>query len=616
MLVKGKEILNQKILEKLFALFFLFLPFFLFSQNQNKSFRSLNLELIALDKDTVFVQKYIDFQDVVSDSLSLYKELEQIRLGLNGGGYLAASIDSLEWQDSTATAFLEVGRQYEWANLKNGNIEKVFLEQIGFRERLFRDKPFDYIQLRKIQEELLSYAENNGFPFAKVWLDSLVIKEGEVAAQLFMEKGIPVFFKGVETKGSAKITKQYLENYLGIKEGAPYDKNKILQIRQRIKELPFVQEKRTAVVSFKANKATVNLFLEKKKASRFDFLIGLLPGDREDINGIPTQKLLVTGDLTAEMYNQFGKGERIFAEFERLRPSVQELKLEFSYPYVLEMPFGADFAFSQFRRDSSYNDVGLDLGVRYLLEGGNYLKIFYSQMFTNLQQLDTIAIRRDRELPDNLDLNNTGFGLEYLFQKLDYRFNPRRGWSLFFRGNAGIKTITPNSEILALGEDIDFDFQTLYDSLELKSFQYRLHADVAYYVPILGSTTIRLGLKGGYILSEQPIYQNEQFRLGGNRLLRGFDEESIFATIYAVGSLEYRLLIGQNSYFYVFGDYAYLENITSKINSNDNPFGFGGGLTFETGAGIFGVSLAVGSQLNNPIDFRNPKVHFGYISVF
>jgi hemolysin activation/secretion protein len=117
-------------------------------------------------------------------------------------------------------------------------------------------------------------------------------------------------------------------------------------------------------------------------------------------------------------------------------------------------------------------------------------------------------------------------------------------------------------------------------------------------------------------LTPSPISQNEQYRLGGSRLMRGFDEESLFATRYMVGTLEYRLLIGRNSYFYTFGDAGYIQNFTRTTRASDTPIGFGAGITFETKVGLFGVSLAVGKQAANPIDFRNVKTHFGYVSLF
>jgi len=123
-------------------------------------------------------------------------------------------------------------------------------------------------------------------------------------------------------------------------------------------------------------------------------------------------------------------------------------------------------------------------------------------------------------------------------------------------------------------------------------------------------------VQGAYILSDEPIYLNEQHRIGGNSLLRGFDEEFIFATHYTIGTLEYRLLIGQNSYLYTFLDYARVEDVTVEKRDRFNPYGFGAGITFETRAGLFGVSLAYGTRQGEPVDFGAPKVHFGYVSLF
>ena len=67
---------------------------------------------------------------------------------------------------------------------------------------------------------------------------------------------------------------------------------------------------------------------------------------------------------------------------------------------------------------------------------------------------------------------------------------------------------------------------------------------------------------------------------------------------------------------FVFGDFGYTEDVTEETRNFDRPLGLGGGLTFETGVGVFGISLAVGRQQNNPFDFRSVKTHFGYVSYF
>ncbi len=561
------------------------------------------LDIQPLDKEISFLTEKINYQTNFADSLSLKSELKQILLRLHNQAYLEASVDELHNQDSVFIAYMHFGDKYQWANLKNGNVEAVFLSQVGFFERLYQNKLFEYYELAALQEKLLEYAENNGYPFANIWLDSISISENKIDAQLFMNKGKLVLIDSLNVKGDVKISNTYLKNYLGIKEGALYSKKKILQIRDRLRELPFLKEKVPPTVTFLEDKASINLFLEKKKASRFDFLIGVLPNNNNEDN-----RLLLTGTFNAELENQFGLGEKVYASFERLRPATQELELQFAYPYILDLPFGVDLKFNQYKRDSTYSDVIFDFGIQYLLEGGNYLKAFWNNTNSNLLSVDTNRIKQG-SLPNNLDVNNSTYGLEYSWQQLDYRFNPRKGWRFFVKAGAGIKQIKENQAILNVREDF-------YDTLNIKTFQYKFDGKVERFFPLAQRSTLLIGGQSGLIVSENPIYQNEQYRIGGNHLLRGFDEESLFATFYAVFTLEYRLLIGQNSYFNLFGDYAYLEDRIVGKRRFDRPFGFGLGMNFETNAGVFGVSLAVGGQDGSQPDFRNPKIHFGYVSYF
>jgi len=581
-----------------------------FVKNYKKPrYRNYDLSVEWLDDVPENLVDKLDVKTTLIDSLTAMNELRKTLLKLQSQAYLEASIDSLTLQDSTFTAYFHLGKTYEWANLSNGNVENVFLEQIGFREKIYQNKPFNYLEVVKMQERLLEYAENHGYPFASVWLGNIHILNGEISATLFMNKGRLIVVENIAVNGDVKISDAYLQSYLGLKTGSLYSKARILKIQSRLRELPFLKESRNATVTFTNEKATVNLFAKKKKASRFDFLIGVLPGGQ---GGNPQraqdQKLLLTGTFDAEMHNQFGLGEKIFVSFERLRPETQQLELAFAYPYILDMPFGLDLNFSQYKRDTTYTDVAFDVGLQYLFEGGNYLKAFWNNASSNLISVDTAAIKNGIS-PNNLDVSNRSYGLEFSLQKLDYRFNPRKGWGLFFRGGAGFKKIPKNNKIIEVDE-------SFYDSLQLKTFQFRVKGGVEKYFPVLNNVAIKTAVRGGIIFSEADIYQNEQFRIGGNKLLRGFDEESIFATLYTIFTVEARLLVGQNSYFYAFGDFAYLEDRTTTARGFDRPYGMGLGLTFETGVGVFGLSLAVGSQQNNPINFGNPKIHFGYVNYF
>lgn len=546
----------------------------------------------------------------LSDSAAIQSTLIQLIDSLQQAAFLTASIDRLIQKDTSYTAYLFPGQRYDNFQISNGNIDVLTAKRIGLNRLL--DKPISYAQLKKIQEQLLIDAENNGYPFATIRLANISITATKVQGQLRFEKGSLIRLAALKTEGEGALNTAYLENYLGLKKGDFYQKNKIIAASQKLQELPFIKETRSPAIRFKEGEATVNLFLAPKKANRFDFLIGVLPNNQE------SGKVLITADIDAEFQNQFGKGERIHFEFEQLRPETQRIILETSYPYLLNTPLGVDFEFGLYKRDSTYRDLIWNIGLQYLFEGGNYVKAFSKNTLSTLLTIEENAIIRNRQLPPNLDLRNRAFGLAYQLEKLDYRFNPRSGWSLHLEGSAGFKTIQKNNKITDLIDENDptFDFESLYGGLDLMTFQYQIIAGVDKYFPISKRGALKTSIQGAAIISETPIYRNEQFRLGGNQLLRGFDEESIFATNYVLGTLEYRYLIGQNSYFFVFGDMAYLQNKTNENNFANRPIGVGAGMTFETKAGIFGISYALGKLENTAFEFRAAKVHFGFVSLF
>ncbi|MEM9024212.1 MAG: BamA/TamA family outer membrane protein, partial [Bacteroidota bacterium] len=116
------------------------------------------------------------------------------------------------------------------------------------------------------------------------------------------------------------------------------------------------------------------------------------------------------------------------------------------------------------------------------------------------------------------------------------------------------------------------------------------------------------------LLETESLFRNELYRIGGLKTLRGFDEESIFASIYSIATVEVRYLLEQNSYAYLFWDGAYVENNSQGSAFTDRPFGFGVGVSFETKAGIFSFSYALGKQRGNPILLRAAKLHFGFVT--
>jgi outer membrane protein assembly factor BamA len=575
-------------------------------------------------QDSLFFQKNKDIlPKTTPDSASIAQILRGGIFTLHRQTYLEAAVDSVLFLEKKtkkdtikeAIVYVHLGKPYKWGKLRNGNVDAAFLTQIGFRERLLNGKPLLASEIFEIEERLLNYAENNGYPFARVWLDSFTAKNSEISAALMLKTGAVFIIDSIHTEGGAKIGARFLENYLDCRKGDIFSRAKILKISQRLAELPYLVERKRPSVSFTEIKtARLTLFLENKKASKWDFLVGVQP--TTTIDG--AQKFLITFNGKADFQNVLGRGERLYLNFENVRPESPRLNVKVTYPFILNLPFGFDGAFDLYKRDSTYLETQANLGGQYMLSGADYVKVFWQNYNSKNLTINSLQIIGAKKLPPTLDINTNMFGLEFQKQTLDYRFNPRRGFLGILRGSAGIRQVQRNSDILALTDASNpkFDFSTLYDTVTLRSFQYRIDLKADIFLPILKRAALKIGITSGVLLTTAPISQNEQYRLGGSRLLRGFDEESLFATRYVVGTLEYRLLIGRNSYLYTFGDGGYIQNLTRTSRTFDTPIGFGAGITFETQVGLFGVSLAVGKQAANPIDFRNVKTHFGYVSLF
>ncbi len=161
-----------------------------------------------------------------------------------------------------------------------------------------------------------------------------------------------------------------------------------------------------------------------------------------------------------------------------------------------------------------------------------------------------------------------------------------------------------------------FSFNSLYDSLQLKSYQVRVNVLAAHYFAAGKKSAIKTALNAGIIQSTN-IFRNELFQIGGYRLLRGFDEESIYANEYGVLTAEYRYLVGINSYLFGFFDVGMARTNFQAVDFTNTFTGVGLGLTFETKSGLLNLSYAVGKRSDVNFNIReSSKIHFGYVNYF
>ena len=115
------------------------------------------------------------------------------------------------------------------------------------------------------------------------------------------------------------------------------------------------------------------------------------------------------------------------------------------------------------------------------------------------------------------------------------------------------------------------------------------------------------------LLSDKYL-TNEKFRLGGIQSIRGFNENSLEATLYSTINTEYRYILSRNSYVHSIIDFTYLQDELTQTDVK--LYGFGLGLGIRSKSGLLKINYAVGKTDNSSIKLSESKVHISLSTSF
>ncbi|MFM2190177.1 MAG: hypothetical protein RL491_563 [Bacteroidota bacterium] len=542
----------------------------------------------------------IKLEKSFTDSISLLRITNQVKVSLYEAGYLEADVSSKECDSLSCAVLFRIGPAYVWDKIMLDDDLKSLPSSSEIRISSIEGKPVSPDKIKGINRRLLTYFENNGYPFAMIRYRDVSFEGSKVSATLSVVKEDLILMDSIVVAGDCKLSKTYLSNYLSISPGDIYDERLIRRIADRLKELPMVTEIRPFTIAFSQDKCRLTLYLKDKKSSQVDGIIGVQP---PSANSSGDSKTRVTADVRIRLLSSFGRGELFDFNWKQPSPLTQNLKAKFSYPFLFNTPFGADAGIAIFKQDTTYVDVELEGGAQFILDGGNYLKVFVKDKSSNLVSTD--RYKNASILPPFADIRKTLYGAALRKFELDYRLNPRKGYAAELSMSAGNRIIEVNS---ALPE-------ALYDSVELKSLQINGEIISSFFIPIASRLVLAWQVKGGWTAGE-GLFENELYRIGGISTIRGFDEESIRAESYAIATTEIRFLLDRNSNLKAFFDQGWYERGDGQNYVRDIPFGFGAGISFDSKLGIFSIDYALGSEQGNPILFKSAKVHFGVVNYF
>ena len=538
-------------------------------------------------QDAFFKVDSAKLQSVVSQQLSKLCEL----------GHLAVQSNIVYHADKKADVYFYANEIYKMAYLSQGNVSDEIMNKIGHDPKTFSGRPFSYLRLSRLLNSIMDYAENNGYPFASIKLDSIVISSGNIGAWLNYQRGPMIIFDSLTILGNTKVKASYLMTHLGIYKGKPYQEKLIAEIPKRIKLLAFVSQAQEPEIIISNGKCTINLNLDQQKVSMFDGILGVLPNQKGG-DGV-----LITGQLKLDLRNVFSSGKRMALEWQSFDVGSQFLDMLYFHPNIFRTPLNIQGDFYLLKQDTTFINRELALELSLLSKNSN--KIGFRTELISSRLISTYGFEDILELPDNTDYNLNYYGLNYQLKRFNDINFPAQGWGANLAGSIGQKKITKNP---ALNQDI-------YTGIQLKTIQLRLEGEIEKFWTLYKNIVLRTKFSGGYLNGEN-LFQSDVFRVGGLRSLRGFTENQFFTPTYGVTNIEVRTMFSEGTYFLFFYDQGVLSDFNDVSGQIQYPFGTGVGFSFSTTSGIFNFALAMGKSVNQPFGFNYSKIHFGFISRF
>jgi translocation and assembly module TamA len=530
---------------------------------------------------------------------------------LRNMGFLSASLDSFHFDSTSIQSIIYIGEKYNWATLSFNETAINWLEETSIDRGIIEGKAVTPKTYQTLITKLLSYAENNGYPFASVQLDSLELSDkSAISAHMLVYKNRYFQFDTLSVVGDAKISKTFLYQYLGFSPDEPYSEKVVLKLREKLSKLPFCTMVSNPRIYFVGNRVRISLNLKHRKTDQADGIVGFAP------NTTGENTLLVTGEVNLGLQNLLARGIGYELHWKSFAARSQQLKMNGQVPFLLRSPLGIDGNFEYVKFDTQFFTLKSKFGLQYLFDGTDYLKIYVQNNQSALITVDTSSIRVSKVIPIRNPVRTTSYGIQIQRKRLDNPVNPRKGFQLDIDGNVGSRNVMKDlriSQVLFMNSSSES--YNVYDSIELKSLQAEFSYDASFFIPI-GKKSTAVGLVSGKQLLTQNVFVNDLYRLGGTKTLRGFNEESLIANSYTLLGLEYRYLLGENAFFQVFANAAYTENKSDPEKGiiTDTPYGFGVGVHLDVNAGILSLAYALGSEQGNGIKFNQAKIHFGIIN--
>ena len=562
---------------KVFRFTFLYLIIYVLNSTF-VSAQNLALEISGKNGTETNIIDSLNFNTKFIDYSSLKKEIISINLKLHKRGFIESKVISVDKKnDSVFVTEIHLNKKYDtiYIYYNNSFITEELLNDISnnFTKEYFSipisksEKAIDYLN-NKISE--------NGLPFATFQLKNITKRsnndlQGELIVTLKNKRVV----NNIIIKGYEKFPKSFLKRYLKIKKNQSFNLTDIKQKTDDLKSLTFAKQLKDPEILFTKDSTTLYLYLEKRKSNTFDGFLGF--GNNETTN-----KIEFNGYLNLNLINNLNFGETFSLIYKSDENEQRTFHINTNLPYLFKSPLGVNLNLNIFKKDSTYSIVNQSV------------QLFHQ--FNKKSKISSgITLTSSNNLLDNVDALIKDYNSTFVTTSFEHADNtgnyvfPIQSY-FYLQGGIGKR-------------DLD-NINENQTSLDLRTFKiFNLNSKNSIYINVKGE-----------ILFSDNYLKNELKRFGGINSIRGFEENSLFGTLYSTINSEYRYLLNNNIYIHTIMDAAYYEDDINQ--TKERLFGFGFGLGLITKAGLLKLNYANGFVENQPFKINNSKIHISLNAFF
>ncbi|MFV0541003.1 MAG: hypothetical protein ACK5MZ_07155 [Aestuariibaculum sp.] len=511
---------------------------------------------------------------------SVKDEVDLLLNTLSKIGYIETQLKSINKpNDSTFTASFYLNKKYTYIYIRY-NTDAIDNDIIRLASKDF-DSGLLKIKLSDTEATLnfinLKLSEN-GQPFSQVKLTNIEIDvNGNLSADLIhISSEEKRFIDNIVIKGYENFPKSYLNHFLNIKREQTFNLNTLKEKTENLNLLRFSRELKSPEVLFTKDSTTVYLYLEKTKSNTFDGFLGF--GSNENTN-----KLEFTGYVNLNLTNNLNYGESLKLLYKGDQNEQKTFEVNVSLPYLLKSPIGANFNLRIFKRDSSFTTVNQSAKLHYQINAKH-------KIYTGITAIESNNLLKNNSLLID-DYKSSFYTASYAYQNTQPK-NMLFPIKSYFNFESGFGKRKQNRQKTN---------QNLFTANGFKIFN--LNTNNSIFVNA-----------GGALLNSDDYLENELFRFGGINSIRGFEENSIYASLFGILNTEYRYRLNPTIYIHSITDIAYYQN--KLTGQEENLYGFGFGFGVLTKAGLLKLSYANGKSKSTTFKLANSKIHISLTAYF